>query len=276
MTASPSDEHAGDDPGYRATPLSGTQLVSNWLSLRCACSYCSVPTLREAFPDLIGRLANPRDADKSSGLWLEWFCPVNHPDHRRMQGTATTIAAGDRYCGGCRSLDRFYADHAPGTTMKNREVARAKIEQPVIDELRKQLPEVTFSYQLSVVVSRVFEPRTGRAITPDLLLLDQRVVVEIDGSGVGGYASRHDSLEGVANDTARDQAMAALGFRTIAFGTLDHQRCRSHQPTSSSRHPRPHGSSPSSSRRSSGQRRSFDHTPPETSGQSVTGIRTVH
>jgi len=103
-----------------------------------------------------------------------------------MQGTATTIAAGDRYCGGCRSLDRYYSDHPPGTTMRNREVARAKIEQPVIDELRKQLPEMTFSYQLSVVVPRVFEPRTGRAITPDLLLLDQRVVVEIDGSGVGG------------------------------------------------------------------------------------------
>ena len=160
--------------------------VSEWLSLRCACSYCSEPTLREAFPQLVGRLANPRDADKSSSLWLEWLCPVNHPDHRRMQGTATTIAAGDRYCGGCRSLDRYYSDHPPGTTMRNREVARAKIEQPVIDELRKQLPEVTFSYQLSVVVPRVFEPRTGRAITPDLLLLDQRVVVEIDGSGVGG------------------------------------------------------------------------------------------
>lgn len=159
---------------------------------------------------------HPEDAVKTSLHWVLWGCPEGFITHMTISGRAAEVAVGTRYCGNCRSLDRWYATHTAGMLLTRSKVARAKVESAFVARLRELLPGERVAAQQAIVVPRAFAARVGKSVTPDVILFRRRIAIELDGGdGQSDRYSRHDTLAGAEGDTARDQALASIGWTTI-------------------------------------------------------------
>jgi very-short-patch-repair endonuclease len=192
----------------------------------CGCALCSEASIEEVHPELVGRLFDPRDAHLAVSLWVPWACPVRDPDHDPIKATAASVAAGEVYCGGCRSKDEFYAKHTPGEVL---EVTRFKpstpLEQKLCDALNELAPGLRARTRRQIVIAKEARYHRKYTIAPDLILADH-VAVEVDGGNGKGY-SRHDLPEGVVDDARRDRLLADVGWSVIRVRHPDGNGLRS-------------------------------------------------
>lgn len=92
----------------------------------------------------------------------------------------------------------------------------SKAEEGVVVALRKMLPDEQILTKQAVVLRAPDQRLVGRAITPDILMWDRRIAVEIDGGdGQSPRYSEHDTEKGAKVDAARDRALAKLKISTI-------------------------------------------------------------
>jgi hypothetical protein len=123
--------------------------LGQWLADQdCHCPDCGQPTIASRYPRLAAKLVDQRKADQAISRWVEWdLCTTRVRGHRHQPigGSAAALAAGELYCGGCRSLEAFYLQHQPGDTV----TARARdasistaLERKVATELAARYPEL--------------------------------------------------------------------------------------------------------------------------------------
>lgn len=201
--------------------------LSDWaVDNICGCALCREASIGETHPELVGRLVDPRDAHLAVSLWVPWACPVRDPDHHPIKATAASMAAGQVYCGGCRSKDEFYAKHNPGEVL---EVTRSKPSTPLEERLRDALNEIAPGLRArtrrQIVIAKEARYHRKYTIAPDLVLVD-RVAVEVDGGNGSGY-SRHDRPEGVVDDARRDRLLQDVGWSVIRVRHPDGNGLRS-------------------------------------------------
>lgn len=190
--------------------------VGDWLTQGCPCTACRAQPLPTAYPELVERLQDPADAEKGSTVWFEWACPERRRGHRPFRASVELMAAGGVYCAACRRADKFYRQHPVGTLKTNPEVARSKVEAPVVDALRALLPGERFATRQSVVIGAELARNVGSTITPDIVMVRRKLAIEIDGGdGNSPRYSTHDTVEGANLDVQRDLAIASLGWTSI-------------------------------------------------------------
>ncbi|MEU2169595.1 hypothetical protein ACH47V_26445 [Micromonospora chersina] len=191
--------------------------LGQWLADQdCHCPDCGQPTIEGRYPHLVAKLVDPRKADQAISRWVEWdLCTttVRGHRHRRIGGSAAAVAAGELYCGGCRSLEVFYQQHQPGdvVTARDRDTSTT-LERKVASELAARYPELGFQHGMAVVIPQDADYHGLYSITPDLVSERLRLAIEIDGHG--GH-SRHDTPAGAIDDLRRDHLLHQVGWSVV-------------------------------------------------------------
>lgn len=194
-----------------------TRPLGQWLAdQNCHCRDCGQPTIASRYPRLVAKLVDQRKADQAISRWAAWnLCTtsIRGHRHRSIGGTAAAVAAGELYCGGCRSLEAFYQQHQPGqaVTARDRDTSTA-LERQAATELGTRYPELGLQPGLAVVIPPDADYHGLYSIAADLISDRLRLAVEIDGHG---GTSRHDTPAGIADDHRRDDLLHQLGWSVI-------------------------------------------------------------
>lgn len=191
--------------------------LGQWLTDQdCHCPDCGQPTIAGRYPELVAKLANRDKAVQAISRWVEWnLCTSTVPGHRHgpVGGSAAAVAAGELYCGRCRSMEAFYQQHQPGEviTARDRDTSTA-VERSVAAALDERYPDLGLRTGLAVVIPPDAGYHGLYSIAVDLISQRLRLAVEIDGHG---SISRHDTPAGVADDQRRDDLLHRLGWTVI-------------------------------------------------------------
>jgi hypothetical protein len=201
--------------------------LRQWLDdAGCRCDRCTEPTIATAYPHLLPLLADPDEAQRAVSRWVGWqLCTIPEPirafatySHGPVQGRADHVAAGQRYCGACRSHERFHANYPPGALFDgDGDGARSKLEAQVIAVLNTDHADIgAVTGQRIALAADAIYPTPS--VQPDVLLMHLRVAVEIDGgTGSAPTYSRHDTPDGIATDTLRDIALVDVGWQVWRY-----------------------------------------------------------
>ena len=125
-------------------------VLGEWTHAECLCGCASGSTIREQYPQLVGRLLDASDADRLSTRWVMWSCS-KRVSHSPLFGTADWLLAGKLYCGTCRSDEKFRSKHKPGTLMTST-APSSKTEEGVVVALRRMLPDEQILTKQAVVL----------------------------------------------------------------------------------------------------------------------------
>lgn len=202
--------------------------LRQWVAdAECRCDRCTEPTIANVFPHLLHLLANPGEAQRAVTRWVGWqLCTIPEPIraivaaycHGPVQGRADHVAAGKRYCGACRSRERFHATYPPGALFDgDGDGARSKLEEQVIAALNTDHADIgAGTGQRIALAADAIYPTPS--VQPDVVLTHPRVAVEIDGgTGLAPAYSRHETPEGIADDTLRDIALVDAGWQVWRY-----------------------------------------------------------
>jgi hypothetical protein len=190
--------------------------LGDWPAADHGCADCQKETIQQAYPDLVPRLVVPGDAARASSRWVCWrLCDV--VGHPAIEGPADRVARTELYCGRCRARARVYADHGPGDVLKPRgRAAVSSVEKAVFEILGVELSHLGVRPGWRVVLPPDADYYDMTSLTPDCLLVTAKIAVELDGGdGQSDMYSRHDTVEGAADDAHRDRLLARVGWQVI-------------------------------------------------------------
>ena len=167
------------------------------------------PTFAQRFPDAVKYLADPADAE--SRAWQVDFACIDC-GHRTPWSPRSTDPPR---CAWCKATEGV----PPGELVKRRGGG---------DPVKLEADLATAIAQLGVTVSgedgivTVPDTYVVPVITPDLVLPELRVVIELDNTKPTGWArNNHDTRDGIADDRRRDQLLRDLGWRVLRIRRPD-------------------------------------------------------
>jgi hypothetical protein len=201
--------HKKEDPRFVRRKVR----LCDWPGAKCGCTTAEL-SIRDRFPQLVHRLANPADAERPATLWTHWACSGD-PRHRTRKKPAVEVSDGQIACADCTEADEVRAKYAPGTQRPDPGKSR-RPEKETADALRLLLPGEAILIDTAIVTADLPEHPYWPELTPDILLPERKVAIEIDGgTGDSPRESKHDTEDGVRDDITRDWNLAALGWATI-------------------------------------------------------------
>ncbi len=186
----------------------------------CGCERCDGPTIEQAYPHLVAFLADPQDAQRVTSIWVAWVCPVGGAAHRMLDGSAAWVAQGKPYCRECRGRpfpkvpDAAKPRPEVGSVTESHNPVTSGVEQAVRDILvgaGYTVPE----RKLAIWCSHASIPDEVATITPDIVLVDHHVVVEVDPCQPlkSHHGSTHRGKE--AEDRLRNEMLAEAGWTVL-------------------------------------------------------------
>lgn len=186
----------------------------------CGCERCDQPTIAQAYPHLGAFLADPQDAQRVTSTWVGWICPIGGAAHRMPDGSAAWVAQGEPYCRECRGRpfpkvpDAAKARPETGSVTDSHNPVASGVEQKARDIIAGAgytLPE----QKLAIWCPHPSIPDEVAAITPDIVLVDHHIAVEVDPCQpmMSHHGSTHRGKE--EDDRLRNDLLADAGWAVL-------------------------------------------------------------
>lgn len=197
--------------------------LSDWAGdPSCGCARCQEePSIAEAYPHLVRFLDHAEDAELATSVWVRWVCPVGGRSHRLFdRASPGWIAQGNAYCPDCRGRPfptvgpTPQARPEPGSVVSSNNPVTSVLEQQVRDVIAGAGYQIA-EQKLAVWCRHQTIPGDLVAITPDILLPDHHIAVEVDPcpplTSHRGFTHRGKEPE----DRLRNEFLAAVGWTVL-------------------------------------------------------------